>query len=168
MLRYTINHLMSISNLWHVALEFRLKNENMELNTLLIKSNIDFGILTVINKMNYESIYDFVKYFHTMGVKKFVLNPILKLDGADNEINTDVLLENYLNLINYIDGVNNNICHPDDYISERGITTIIHSLFLNKSQQCYSLPCGAAMNLLACDSNGDIYPCDVFLIIMIL
>lgn len=37
---------------------------------LLIKSNIDFGILTVINKMNYESIYDFVKYFHTMGVKK--------------------------------------------------------------------------------------------------
>lgn len=36
MLRYTINHLMSISNLWHVALEFRLKNENMELNTLII------------------------------------------------------------------------------------------------------------------------------------
>lgn len=35
MLRYTINHLMSISNLWHVALEFRLKNENMELNTLI-------------------------------------------------------------------------------------------------------------------------------------
>ena len=34
MSRYTINHLMSISNLWHVALEFRLKNENMELNTL--------------------------------------------------------------------------------------------------------------------------------------
>lgn len=129
---------------------------------LLIKSNIDFGILTVINKMNYDSIYDFVKFFHAMGVKKFVLNPMLKLDGADNEINTDVLLENYLNLINYIDGVNNNICHPDDYISERGITTIIHSLFLNKSQQCYSLPCGAAMNLLACDSNGDIYPCDVF------
>lgn len=36
MSRYTINHLMSISNLWHVALEFRLKNENMELNTLVI------------------------------------------------------------------------------------------------------------------------------------
>ena len=39
MLRYTINHLMSISNLWHVALEFRLKNENMELNTLINKNN---------------------------------------------------------------------------------------------------------------------------------
>lgn len=37
MLRYTINHLMSISNLWHVALEFRLKNENMELNTLIVR-----------------------------------------------------------------------------------------------------------------------------------
>lgn len=129
---------------------------------LLIKSNIDFGILSVINKMNYEYIYDFVRNLHAMGVKKFVLNPILKLDGADNEINTDVLLENYLNLIDYIDGVNNNICNPDDYISERSITTIIHSLFLNKSQQCYSLPCGAATNLLACDSNGDLYPCDVF------
>lgn len=37
MLWYPINLLMSISNLWNVALGFRFKNENIKLNTLVIR-----------------------------------------------------------------------------------------------------------------------------------
>jgi|AGTN01.1.fsa_nt_gi radical SAM additional 4Fe4S-binding domain len=125
------------------------------------------GILCVINSFNQYKILEYFDYYINKGIKKFGFNLFFPAGEGRNieyEIDIDNLISTNLELIKKINAYNSKIQNSQEYISERGITTLVNNL-LNKKRynMCSVSPCGAGKLTLAFDTDGSIYPCDDFI-----
>lgn len=143
----------------------RLSQFNQVINNIehLAHSGVRFGILSVLNNQNATTIVESIQRFYEIGVRNFVLNPLLSKDSMNNHTLYSTLADTYLSLIKYINDWNESQVNEADYINERSCSGIINTLKLYQHEQCYSIPCGAGSNSIACDSDGKLYLCDLFL-----
>lgn len=128
----------------------------------LSEEKCHFGVLCVITRENQNFLYDTIKDLALYGVRKFVFNTLLNTGKAkiqEEEIDFETLADTYVQIACYINDYNKE-ASPEDFITERSISTIIASITLHISNVCYCTPCAAGKSTVAIDTNGELYACD--------
>lgn len=131
---------------------------------LLIHNNVQFGLLSVVTKDNYQELFNSILFFVNKGVKHFGLNFFLpkgRGELIDNDVSINELANIFVKLACYINDYNAQQT-PQNFISERIISVLIYSLSHKQLGACFTAPCDAGEKFYALDVNGDVYPCDEF------
>ena len=115
------------------------------------------GIICVVNHYNVQRLNELIEWCFEQGVEKLQLNPILpKIKGIPSDVLTSELSEAMVGAYRIWVDRNwfktlaiDNFQALEDNLTSR-----------NRPFMCRKYPCGAGINQLAFDLNGDIYPCD--------
>jgi len=121
----------------------------------LIEKKVKICLISVVTESNWERLGEYVAWAIDKGIHAIKFNPII-----DNESYDEKNLERYNSALKKL---------FDDYISEKLYEKIIINNFQiiedkivtpDQSNICRKHPCGAGIEQLAIDVNGDVYPCD--------
>jgi len=134
------------------------------INTLKHNYN-EVTVLSVITKVNYLNVNNFVDFLVANQISDFSYNHFISGGrGAVNyhlTLTTNELLEFTKKLIFAIDDINKK--HQKRVIMERNIYHLIRNVLVKRKRfMCMNQPCGAGIKLLGITPLGDLYPCDDF------
>lgn len=171
--RYNINVGISLDGMSEESNAARIYKNNT--NTLmqvingiraLIDEGISVGIFSVLTRYNVFDMQESMQQLTEMGVKSFVVNPLVLWGRASRLSNLIVskeeMVECYKKIIDWI-GEHNARVTPENYFTERNIHWWYYAIkFGIKGYMCNCSPCGAGIQTLAFSTKGDIYLCDQY------
>lgn len=133
---------------------------------LFLSENIRVGIFSVLTAYNANSMLDFIKYFGGIGVRDFVINPLVLWGNAKNKSELTAtpqqVYECYKQIIDWLGDYNLN-CGADQRITERNLHWWFQGLTTGtKGYMCNCSPCGAGIQTIAISTTGDVYICDQY------
>ena len=117
----------------------------------------EFGLLCVLNASNVDRLEELLDWCLAEGIDQLLINPLLPGRGRDEYAITALQASNALRKLFrcwvdhrfYTAIAIENFQHFEDNLAS---TT--------RQYMCRKYPCGAGVDQLAIDSNGDVYPCD--------
>lgn len=134
--------------------------------------NMDYGVISVVCKNNID---DLVKMFHEFvkrGIHTFAYNLLWPIGRAETEnmdqsvVSTEKLVETLSAVYSEIYQYNIDCGYkPFEKFRERNLYMLWQRLFYRKlsNYMCMNTPCGAGVNTLTVDVNGEVYPCALML-----
>lgn len=168
-----INVGVSIDGIDSIANQARVFDGEKESVQLVIKNvkklldnNIDVGIFSVLSIYNINNILELVKYFAELGIKGFVINPLVLWGNAQKMRNAMATQEQvyytYRNLIDWLEEYN--ALHlKNEMVQERNLHWWFKALKEGKKgYMCNGSPCGAGIQTIAISPQGDVYICDQY------
>jgi uncharacterized protein len=132
---------------------------------LLKEAGLRVGCLVVLTQANIEHLDRIVDFFLSIGITRFALNPFFPAGRGKHQRNLGVTPDQLYSamvkfterLINY----NSSVGTANDRIVERNLAFLVKNILTMKHEfMCMTSPCGAGINVLSFDPNGDIYPCE--------
>ncbi|MDR2406508.1 MAG: radical SAM protein [Bacteroidales bacterium] len=132
----------------------------------LLAKKIDIGIFSVLTSYNVNYVVDLFKYLTNIGVRNFVLKPLV-LWGKAKEMNNimasqDDMINCYKHLIDWL-FYYNNTCDPRREVRERSLYWWLNGIVKSKKgYMCNCSPCGAGIQTVAIGPSGHVYICDQF------
>jgi uncharacterized protein len=136
---------------------------------LLKEYNIKFGVIVVLTKQNYRHVDDIFNLLIKLDIRSFSINPVFyggrcSENIDDIEITSDELFIAYTALVDRIISYNINRPSSKERVEERILKYLTRNIITAEpSFMCMRTPCGAGIDTLAFDTNGDVYICDDFI-----
>ena len=132
----------------------------------LLANNIDVGIFSVLSIYNVDNIVKLIQYFNELGIKGFVINPLVLWGNAQKMRNAMATQEQvyyaYTNLIDWL-GEYNALHSESEMVQERNLHWWFKALKEGKKgYMCNCSPCGAGIQTIAISPKGDVYICDQY------
>lgn len=135
---------------------------------LLKREGINFGAIVVLTSHNWDHIEEILDLFIYLGITTFSLNPFFPAGtGTINNqlsLNGHQIFHAYKSAIKKIADYNLQSTTSENKIEERTIKYLIRNITLKDRQyMCMRTPCGAGIDTVGFDTNGDVYLCDCFI-----
>lgn len=132
----------------------------------LVDEGINVGIFSVLTRYNVEGIKESIQKLSEIGVKSFVINPLVLWGNASDLNNIIVdqeeMVKSYKEIIDWL-GEHNMTAEASEYLCERNIHWWYYAIkYGTKGYMCNSSPCGAGIHTLAFSPEGDTYLCDQY------
>lgn len=136
------------------------------------EKHMDYGLIAVVNKNNIDDLLAMYKKLISKDINMFAYNFLWPIGRAKDErldelvVPTEkliaVMFQLYKELYEY--NINNGF-RPFEKYRERNLYMLWHRLFYRNlsNYMCMNTPCGAGINTLTVDTNGDVYPCALML-----
>lgn len=135
---------------------------------LLREKKIGFGAIVVLTSMNWAHMKDCFNLLVQLGIRNFSLNPFF--EAGAGKLNRNLapdgvqIFRAYQSLLHELIEYNRRCATPNEQVEERNLKYLVRNIVLrDRSYMCMRNPCGAGLNTLAFDTNGDVYPCDDFI-----
>jgi len=123
---------------------------------------LKYAVLSTVTKDNVKELPEIVEYFQSIGCKSIKFS--LFTPHGRGKRNRDMrpyqkdILNSYKKIVHKIE---RGIIHS---IKVQNIIYYLQNIIIfDRLYMCMRSPCGASLNMLAIDVNGDVYPCDCFL-----
>lgn len=151
----------------------RISKENQPITEIVLKNieallskNISVGIFSVLTSFNSSEILTMIDYFANIGIKNFVINPLVlwgNARGMNKYMATETqVFEAYKEIIDWL-GDYNSIHDSNEQITERNLHWWFRGLTDgSKGYMCNCSPCGAGIHTVAISPQGDVYVCDQY------
>jgi uncharacterized protein len=158
--------------------DLRSKNPNIFLQKIFDackmfqERNLDYGIISVVCKNNINDLRFMFQEFIKRGIHTFAYNLLWPIGRAKNEgldklvVPTGQLVDTMLNVYKDIYKFNIDQGHaPFEKYHERNLFMLWRRLFYRKltNYMCMNTPCGAGINTLTVDTDGQVFPCALML-----
>jgi radical SAM protein with 4Fe4S-binding SPASM domain len=136
---------------------------------LLKQNNINFGVIVVLTKQNCRQVDDIFDLLVKLGIRSFSINPVFYGGRCSENIDEiavtgDELFAAYKTLVDKIITYNTDKPSSKEKVQERILKYITRNIITAEpSFMCMRTPCGAGIDTVAFDVNGDVYICDDFI-----
>lgn len=136
------------------------------------ESQMDYGLISVVCQNNIDDLISMFYEFVKKDIHTFAYNLLWPIGRAETEnletsvVPTNKLVETMSNLYREVYKYNINCGYkPFEKFRERNLYMLWRRLFYRKlsNYMCMNTPCGAGINTLTVDTNGDVYPCALML-----
>lgn len=133
---------------------------------------MDYGLISVVCQNNIDDLVAMFREFVTRGIHTFAYNLLWPIGRAESEnmspsiVSTDKLVKTLFDVYREIYQFNIDCGYkPFEKFRERNLYMLWHRLFYRKfsNYMCMNNPCGAGINTLTVDANGEVYPCALML-----
>lgn len=134
---------------------FSYERQMEDVITKLGSQGQKFGMITVITKFNVLRLIELLDWCLKRGISRIQFSPMTKVEKKD-----DVLVQELGKALKqlfryWIDNKLYKLIEIDNFVAiEDNLTT------RQRNFMCRKYPCGAGIDQLAIDINGDIFPCD--------
>jgi len=131
----------------------------------LQKNKIFPGVLVVLSSKNLHHIEEIFDFFIEHGITSFSTLPFFPSGRGKQQTELSIKPQDYFVAMQklFYKIYKHNLKNKKRAM-ERTISTLLrHILTPFRDYMCMRMPCGAGLNTLAFDCNGDVYPCDDFL-----
>ncbi len=126
-------------------------------------NNMRFSVLSVVTEETLPYLLDTIDEFVRLGIEHVDIKPFFKLNDAEGALMEDSFSNSMLNLLDHI--INKSLYKQITVRDFKVFSSIILERndnvdSRNEISMCDMLNCGAGVNHITVDTNGDVYACD--------
>lgn len=176
--KYNIHVSFSLDSYIHEHNSLRSKNtqfytENLfNVCQMFQEHNLDYGLIAVVCQNNIDDLVTMSKEFFKRNIHTFAYNLLWPIGRVETEdlynyiVPTHRLVQTLFDVYREIYQFNIDRGYsPFERYRERNLYMLWRRLFYRKlsNYMCMNTPCGAGINTLTVDTNGQVYPCALML-----